>query len=70
MREIKTDDITETVAHLFEHSCHYLPSDVVASLKQAREKEKSPTCRDVLDRRQCLLCRGGFPIWKDKSRRG
>jgi len=50
MREIKASDITNTVASLFEHSCHYLPPDVVAALKQAREKEKSPVCRDVLDR--------------------
>jgi fumarate hydratase subunit alpha len=35
---------------LFEHSCHYLPPDVIAALKQAKEKEKSPVCRDVLDR--------------------
>ena len=50
MREIKTTDITNRVARLFEHSCHYLPEDVVAALKAAREKEKSPVCRDVLDR--------------------
>jgi len=50
MREIKTDDIIKAVAHLFEHSCHYLPEDVVAALKQARGREKSPVCRDVLDR--------------------
>jgi fumarate hydratase subunit alpha len=50
MREIKTSDITNTVARLFEHSCHYLPEDVVAALKQAKEEEKSPVCRDVLDR--------------------
>jgi fumarate hydratase subunit alpha len=50
MREIKASDITNTVAHLFEHSCHYLPEDVVAALKAAREKEKSPVSRDVLDR--------------------
>jgi len=50
MREIKTDDITQTVARLFEHSCHYLPQDVLAALKKAREKEKSPVSRDVLDR--------------------
>jgi fumarate hydratase subunit alpha len=50
MREIKASDITNTVARLFEHSCHYLPSDVIAALKQAREKEKSPVSRDVLDR--------------------
>ncbi len=50
MREINASDITNTVARLFEHSCHYLPEDVVAALKTARETEKSPVCRDVLDR--------------------
>jgi fumarate hydratase subunit alpha len=50
MREIRVGDIINTVARLFEHSCHYLPSDVIVALKQAREKEKSPVCRDVLDR--------------------
>jgi fumarate hydratase subunit alpha len=50
MREIKSGDVTETIARLFEHSCHYLPTDVINALKQARKKEKSPVCRDVLDR--------------------
>jgi fumarate hydratase subunit alpha len=50
MREIKTDDITRTIASLFEHSCHYLPEDVLAALKKAKEEEKSLVCRDVLDR--------------------
>jgi fumarate hydratase subunit alpha len=50
MKEIKASDVTNAVARLFEHSCHYLPEDVVAALKAAREKEKSPVCRDVLDR--------------------
>jgi fumarate hydratase subunit alpha len=50
MKEIKASDITNTVARLFEHSCHYLPPDVIAALRKAREKEKSPVCRDVLDR--------------------
>ncbi|MDY7019316.1 MAG: fumarate hydratase [Chloroflexota bacterium] len=50
MREIQAGDITKVVARLFEHSCHYLPTDVVAALEKAREKEKSPVCRDVLDR--------------------
>jgi len=48
MREIQAGDVSNTVARLFEHSCHYLPPDVVAALEQAREKEKSPVCRDVL----------------------
>jgi fumarate hydratase subunit alpha len=50
MREIKVGDVTKTVARLFEHSCHYLPTDVTVALKQAREREKSPVCRSVLDR--------------------
>lgn len=50
MREIKVSDITNTVAQLFEHSCHHLPKDVISALKQAREEERSPACRDVLDR--------------------
>jgi len=50
MREVQASDITNTIARLFEQACHYLPPDVVAALKEAREKEKSPVCRDVLDR--------------------
>jgi len=50
MREIKASDVTETVARLFEHSCHYLPQDVLVALKKAREIEESPVCRDVYDR--------------------
>jgi fumarate hydratase subunit alpha len=50
MREIQAVDVTKAVARLFEHSCHYLPPDVIIALKQAREKEKSQVCRDVLDR--------------------
>lgn len=50
MREIKVGDVTNTVARLFEHSCHYLPADVIIALKQAKEREKSPVCRNVLDR--------------------
>jgi fumarate hydratase subunit alpha len=50
MREIRAGDITNTVARLFQHSCHYLPPDVIAALKQARKREKSPVCCDVLDR--------------------
>jgi fumarate hydratase subunit alpha len=50
MREIKTEDITRTTANLFEHSCHYLPQDVLTALKQAREKEKSEVARAVLDK--------------------
>jgi len=50
MREIKVGDVTNTVARLFEHSCHYLPADVIIALKQAKGREKYPVCRNVLDR--------------------
>ncbi|NWF78094.1 MAG: fumarate hydratase [Chloroflexi bacterium] len=50
MRRIQASEVTNTVARLFEHSCHYLPPDVLAALKQAKKKEKSPICRDVLDK--------------------
>lgn len=50
MREIKADDVTKIVASMFEHSCHYLPEDVLTVLKKTREEEKSPVARDVLDR--------------------
>jgi fumarate hydratase subunit alpha len=50
MREIQAGDVSNIVARLFEHACYYLPPDVIAALKQAREKEKSPVCRDVLDK--------------------
>jgi fumarate hydratase subunit alpha len=50
MKEIKANDITNAISRLFEHSCHYLPPDVIIALRRAKEKEKSPVCRDVLDR--------------------
>lgn len=50
MREIKTQDITQTIARLFEHACYYLSEDVLTALKKAREEEKSPVARDVLGR--------------------
>jgi fumarate hydratase subunit alpha len=50
MKEIEASDITSTVARLFEHSCHYLPPDVVVALREARQKEKSAVSRGVLDR--------------------
>ncbi len=50
MREIGAEDITRTTANLLEHSCHYLPQDALAALKQAREKEESEVARAVLDK--------------------
>jgi fumarate hydratase subunit alpha len=48
MRDIDSKKIIETVSHLFQDACLYLPEDVLAALKQAREKEESPVAKDVL----------------------
>ena len=50
MREINVAQVSDAVARLFEHSCHYLPEDVKNALKRAREQEESPVSREVLDR--------------------
>jgi fumarate hydratase subunit alpha len=50
VREIEAKEITGTVSRLFQEACHYLPEDVIAALKQAREAEESPVGREVLGR--------------------
>jgi len=50
MRDIDCKQITETVANLFQEACVYLPEDVLAAIKRARESEESPVARNVLDR--------------------
>ncbi|MDH5364561.1 MAG: fumarate hydratase [Dehalococcoidia bacterium] len=50
MREIKVSDITETISRLFQEACYYLPEDVVAALKRAREEEESPMACYALER--------------------
>src|SRR4030066_388224 len=50
MRTIDSKKIIETVPYLFQEACLYLPEDVLAALKEAREKEESPVARDVLVR--------------------
>jgi len=50
MRDIDSKEVTKTLSRLFQEACHYLPEDVLTSLKQAREAEESPVAREVLDR--------------------
>ena len=50
MRDIDAKEIVKTVSRLFQEANFFLSDDVVAALKQARELEKSPVGRDVLDR--------------------
>ena len=49
MRDIDCKQITEAVSSLFQEACLYLPEDVLAALKQAKEKEESPVAKDVFD---------------------
>jgi fumarate hydratase subunit alpha len=50
MRDIDAKEITKTVSRLFQEANFFLPDDVLASLRQARDLEESPVGRDVLDR--------------------
>ncbi len=50
MREIDCKKIAETVSDLFQQGCLYLPEDVLAAIKKARDQEESPVARDVLDK--------------------
>jgi len=50
MRDIDAKEVTKTVSRLFQEANFFLPEDVLASLKQARESEESPVGREVLDR--------------------
>jgi fumarate hydratase subunit alpha len=49
VREIHTDQITETVARLCIESNYYLGEDVLDALRRYREEEISPVGREVLD---------------------
>jgi len=50
MRGIEVQEITKTISRLFQEANFFLPDDVLASLKRARETEESPVGREVLDR--------------------
>ena len=50
MRDIDAKEITQAASRLFQEANFFLPDDVLASLKQARDSEESPVGREVLDR--------------------
>ena len=52
MREIQTSLITQTVARLAEEANYQMPSDVLTALTRARDVEKSPIGREMLD---CIM---------------
>jgi fumarate hydratase subunit alpha len=49
MREIDDSAIRETVERLCQEANYYLPDDVVAALKNARQREEAPRAQQVLD---------------------
>ncbi len=49
MRDIDCRQITKTVSNLFQEACVYLPEDILAAIKRARESEESPAAKDVLN---------------------
>ncbi|MDD5095510.1 MAG: fumarate hydratase [Dehalococcoidia bacterium] len=50
MREIKTADITQTVARLCQEANFFLGEDVLEAVKKAKGTEKSPVGKEVLDK--------------------
>jgi len=68
MREIEAKEITQTVSQLFQEANFFLPDDVLASLKQARETEESSVGCEVLDRileNAELSVKEGIPLCQD-----
>ena len=68
MREIEVSDIIETISRLFQEVCYYLPEDVLAALKKARENEESPVALDVLDKileNTEIAANGEVPLCQD-----
>lgn len=50
MREVKAQEITETVARLFSEASFYLTDDVLDAIKKASESEESPVAHEILSR--------------------
>ncbi|MFC1864889.1 fumarate hydratase [Chloroflexota bacterium] len=68
MKEIDCKQITKTVSNLFQEACVYLPDDVLAAIKRAKESEQSPVARDVLDRileNAKIAPEGNIPLCQD-----
>jgi fumarate hydratase subunit alpha len=49
MREIDAKEVTKTISRLCQEANFFLPEDVLAALKKARDTEESPTCQQALD---------------------
>jgi fumarate hydratase subunit alpha len=68
LREIRADAVTEAVADLFKQANYALSDDVLAALKQAREREESPAGREVLEKileNAAIAATEGIPLCQD-----
>lgn len=68
MREMQVERITEVVADLCQRANRYLPEDVIAALRAAREAETSETAREILDqllRNAAIAAEKGIPLCQD-----
>jgi len=50
VREVEVVLLTQAISRLFQEACHRLPEDVVSALRDARDREESPTSRDILEK--------------------
>jgi fumarate hydratase subunit alpha len=68
VREIDSREVTRAVAQLFYEANFYLPDDVLAAIKKARDGEESPVARDVLDiilKNSDIAARERIPLCQD-----
>ncbi|MBI4300999.1 MAG: fumarate hydratase [Chloroflexi bacterium] len=68
MRDIPTQQITQTVARLCQEANYYLGEDVLEALRRGREAEESPVGRDVLDKimeNARIAAEEGVPLCQD-----
>ena len=68
MREIEASAVTQAVNRLFQEANSRLGEDVLSALKQARNREKSPAGREVIDRileNAGIAASEGVPLCQD-----
>ena len=68
MRTINLADVTAKVKELFIEACEVIPQNVLGSLRYAKEKEKSPLGKEVLEKiieNDLLAQQEGLPLCQD-----
>ena len=68
MREIKSDVIVEEVKKLCIEASYHLNDEVITSFNEAKEKEESPTGKDILNQlleNAEIAKKGQFPLCQD-----